>query len=726
MDSSILNKNLNNKISLKDFFRAFGYTDNDTVYCRMFKDRDKGDDHGENCEAELWRFEGLEKYLHTMNEQEGQNRGVYFVVCGGGQTNAAAKAKGKVHAQFMECDDYSFEEQIRRLNGFEFEPSVIIRTRKSLHCYWLMEAGASMDRFRYVQTQLAEYFGGDTSIKNESRVMRLPGFLHQKAEPVMVRLIKFDPDLKYTQERLSAALPEVQVKRSGSASKVVQAGEKIQLPARPELQYIERDKMIRWLQEWTDEHDVGITETIYKEDGTVIFGVECPWKDAHTTEGGAAAITIRANGLIGYACVHAHCADKGWKDFRTYYEPEYNNPRADEIAKEIRERSKKEVSVATVKNGKTVPIKKVPEVKLISAKELYGTKLPEIYYPIEGLIPEGETILAAPPKSAKSWMALDMALSVAEGKPFLGFDTNKSDVVYFSLEDGGKFEQERLYKYCGNENEVPEDFHLIFEDWVTLDEGFIDQLEQVREKLPDLRFVIIDTLSKIQSRQRKNESAYERDYRTGQMIKKWADQYGIAVVVITHTTKLVRPDDALANVSGTNGVTGVADAVLVIAKEKRTDTEAVLAIDGRRVRQAEHEIQIDWDSCRWQYIGPADPDERERRRREREIEEVKSSTAYKAILTVADKNPDGWEGGARKLVNDAIGYGVLVTEPPKEVGRMLTNNVPLLALDGVRVQVIKNGTGANSYKLSAWHPPQEEGTEAPFDPDLGVAEYMQE
>lgn len=383
-------------------------------------------------------------------------------------------------------------------------------------------------------------------------------------------------------------------------------------------------------------------------------------------------------------------------------------------------------AVATVKDGKTVPVKKVPEVKLVSAKELYRSKLPEIYYPIDGLVPEGETILAAPPKSAKSWMALDMALSVAEGKPFLGFDTNKSDVVYFSLEDGDKFEQERLYKYCKNENDVPEGFHLIFEDWVTLDDGFIDQLEQIREKLPDLRFVIIDTLSKIQSRQRKNESAYERDYRTGQMIKRWADQYGIAVVVITHTTKLVRPDDALANVSGTNGVTGVADAVLVIAKEKRTDTEAVLAIDGRRVRQAEHEIRIDWDSCRWQYVGLADPDERERRQREKEIEKVKSSTAYKAILVVADKNPNGWEGGARKLVNDAIGYGVLVTETPKDVGGMLTNSISLLAQDGVRVQVIKNGSGANSYKLSAWHKPQEEGAKAPFDPESGVAEYIQE
>lgn len=369
----------------------------------------------------------------------------------------------------------------------------------------------------------------------------------------------------------------------------------------------------------------------------------------------------------------------------------------------------------TTKDGKVVPAKKVPELKFISAKELYSAKLPEIYYPIEGLIPEGETILAAPPKSGKSWMSLDMALCVAKGEKFLDFETHKADVLYCSLEDGDKFSQERLHKYCGSEDEVPENFHLIFEDWVPLDEGFMNQLEQARNAFPDLRLVIIDTLAKIQSKQKKGESAYERDYRTGQMLKSWADKHGIAVLVVTHTTKLIRPEDALANVSGTNGVTGVADAVIVIAKEKRTDTDAVLAIDGRRVRQAEHEIKINWDTCRWEYVGVADPDERERRQREKEIEAVKSSTAYKAVLTVANKNPQGWEGGAKQLVKDAVDYGVLVTESAKEVGGMLTNKIVLFAQDGVRVQVMKHGTGANSYRLSAWQSPAEENEEVPFD-----------
>jgi len=41
--------------------------------------------------------------------------------------------------------------------------------------------------------------------------MRLPGFYHCKQEPILVECIKFDPDLKYTQDELLTVLPKVEV-----------------------------------------------------------------------------------------------------------------------------------------------------------------------------------------------------------------------------------------------------------------------------------------------------------------------------------------------------------------------------------------------------------------------------------------------------------------------------------------------------------------------------------
>lgn len=453
------------------------------------------------------------------------------------------------------------------------------------------------------------------------------------------------------------------------------------------------------LKHWQSEHDV-ITGTSIASDDIgnyqLYYQTDYGYK---SRDNEALGVKIDANN--GFVIAPPSVDPEGnrckWEIYPDEIEPWPLTDSTMEFLKYVKETS----ATNTDGSAQSKTAKSVPSLSFFTASDLAKAELPEIYYPVENLIPEGETIIAAPPKSGKSWMVLQMALAVAKGNRFLGFKTHKSDVVYFALEDGDKFEQERLLKLC-EASKVPDNLHYVFQDAVPLDEGFIDQLEQARTSFQNLRLVIIDTLKFVASKQKKNETAYERDYRTGQMLKSWADKHGIAVVAVTHTTKLVRPDDALANVTGTNGTTGSADAVIVIAKEKRTATDAVLAVDGRRVRQSEHEIRIDWDKCQWEYVGLADPDERERRQRQREIEDLRNSSAYKAIITLADKNVDGWKGKARKLIDDASEYGVFVTESAKEVGGMLTNNIALFAQDGVRVQIIKNGTSGNIYKLSMW------------------------
>lgn len=114
----------------------------------------------------------------------------------------------RVNAQFVECDKLSINEQLSRIAGFPLPPSVIVKTKKSLHCYWLMR-DAKLEAFRRVQKRLVAQFDGDPVCVNESRVFRLPGFYHCKAEPVMVECIKFDPELRYTQDELETKLPPV-------------------------------------------------------------------------------------------------------------------------------------------------------------------------------------------------------------------------------------------------------------------------------------------------------------------------------------------------------------------------------------------------------------------------------------------------------------------------------------------------------------------------------------
>ena len=147
------------------------------------------------------------KIENQLRKHNAQNRGIFFVVNYGGHE---AKDITRINAQFMEIDDVPFEEQQSRIEAFELEPSLIVKTQKSLHAYWLMKPGARLDQFRYIQRQLVAQFGADGQNINLNRVFRVPGFDHCKKGPVPVVCVKFNPELRYTQEELSALLPEVE------------------------------------------------------------------------------------------------------------------------------------------------------------------------------------------------------------------------------------------------------------------------------------------------------------------------------------------------------------------------------------------------------------------------------------------------------------------------------------------------------------------------------------
>lgn len=50
------------------------------------------------------------------------------------------------------------------------------------HCYWLV-TGCPIEKFKQIQISLATKFGGDKKVNDHARVLRLPGFYHQKSTP---------------------------------------------------------------------------------------------------------------------------------------------------------------------------------------------------------------------------------------------------------------------------------------------------------------------------------------------------------------------------------------------------------------------------------------------------------------------------------------------------------------------------------------------------------------
>ena len=233
-----------------------------------------------------------------------------------------------------------------------------------------------------------------------------------------------------------------------------------------------------------------------------------------------------------------------------------------------------------------------------------------------------------------------------------------------------------------------------------MNEGFLLQLEELLQEFPDVKIVVIDTLQYVKYRQGKSESAYECDYRTGRDLKEFAEKKNIAIVVVTHTTKMIHIEDEMSNVSGTNGVTGAADAVVVLSKEHRTDKKAKMFITGRKVRQTMHDITFNDVKCRWEYVGVAEIGDKDRKEQEEREMVYQSSNVRAAVIRIADGIEEPWKGRAGALIEEATKYGIGLRESNKEIGGFLNNMLGLfMSLDGILIEKIKNGNGPWIYKI---------------------------
>lgn len=81
-----------------------------------------------------------------------------------------------------------------------------------------------------------------------------------------------------------------------------------------------------------------------------------------------------------------------------------------------------------------------------SCEEIMTTVYKPIEFVIDGLLAQGLYILAGAPKVGKSWLALDMCLSIAKGESVLGQKTLQGTALYLCLEDSYVRIQNRLYE----------------------------------------------------------------------------------------------------------------------------------------------------------------------------------------------------------------------------------------------------------------------------------------
>ncbi|MBL8658705.1 MAG: AAA family ATPase [Rhodospirillales bacterium] len=250
-----------------------------------------------------------------------------------------------------------------------------------------------------------------------------------------------------------------------------------------------------------------------------------------------------------------------------------------------------------------------------SAANLLAMTFPPIRYTVERYVVEGLTLLGGRPKVGKSWLALDFAVAVATGGFALGsIRCEQGDVLYLALEDNRRRLQTRLQSVIGDSPPAGLDRLTFRTEAERLDGGLIDALEAWRGRVPDARLVIIDVLAKVRPQRKGGEGVYEHDYRSVESLQQWAIKHGVAVLVVHHVRK-AEAEDPLEMLSGSNGLTGAADTVLVLAR-----TSQGLTLYGRGRDIEEVETAVSRDDGAWHILGDA--------------EEVRKSDERRAILHV--------------------------------------------------------------------------------------------
>ncbi|MCD8108647.1 MAG: helicase RepA family protein [Clostridiales bacterium] len=273
---------------------------------------------------------------------------------------------------------------------------------------------------------------------------------------------------------------------------------------------------------------------------------------------------------------------------------------------------------------------------VISCDELLDSTLVQSGVIVEGLLKNGVYLLAGAPKVGKSFFSMQLAYSIASGKPFLTYDVHGGTVLYLALEDDYSRLQQRVANMFGVE--FGYQGNLFFAtDAGTIGGSFLAQMEDFIKSHPGTKLIIIDTLQRIKDIQGASYS-YSRDYEFMADLKAISDRHHVCMLVVHHTRKQ-EARDIFNMISGTNGLLGAADGALVISKEKRTANVAFVDIVGRDQPDQKLTIEFDRANLTWSL-----------RKSELELWKSEPDPLLDAIAAMLTDDRREWRGTATELL----------------------------------------------------------------------------
>jgi hypothetical protein len=252
-----------------------------------------------------------------------------------------------------------------------------------------------------------------------------------------------------------------------------------------------------------------------------------------------------------------------------------------------------------------------PELPAISREiggndlaDLAIAELPRLDPAVDRLIVPGLTLLCAKPKVGKSFMLLDILLGCAAGGFALGcLPCKHMASLALMLEDSKRRLKTRTVALLDGLS-VPRGC-TVFTECRRGDDGIVDLVNYLDDH-PEIGLVGIDTLAKFRGTSRDaSRSVYQTEYEELAILQTIAQQREISIVVLHHLRK-ADGDDPMDLVSGTLGITGAADHIIVITGNCETGHK--LTLRGRDLPDVAWDLRFDYG--RWSILGESAPKRR--------------------------------------------------------------------------------------------------------------------
>ncbi len=446
----------------------------------------------------------------------------------------------------LDIDKFSTEEKerIQQLyKDFSLKPSFCIATGGGVHIYWVLREPATKEDIPQIENlldRLVSYFHGDRASTDAGRVLRIPGTRNYKYSPVRYVGVKSShPELQYSLDDFDSILPQIEGSISASGEPTDRTEDLKKVMACDFLRHCDADRATLSEPEWLAmisnlSRFPGCRDLIHSlSEGYPKYNFkETEEKILHVINGSR---PITCETIRTYFDCKKDCGVKSPAALA------YRKPK-DDLPETIEGKGKRE-----------------HHFNIIQARDIVDNPDPETEWIWEGILPAGGlSLVVAKPKVGKTTLALNLAIAISRGQPFLGKKTQQGAVVYLALEEKKKEIEKSLAKR--RITDEPLSFHFGPAPREAIKE--VDPL--IRET--GAKFLVIDILQKFCRVKDLND--YSQVTNALEPILATARQLNCHIQLLHHAGKRDRDDGD--DILGSTGLLGGVDTSVHIKKRDKT------------------------------------------------------------------------------------------------------------------------------------------------------------